>query len=261
MLVEPEVRTLLAPNPSPMTGPGTNTYLIGRGEVLVVDPGPDLAPHLTAIREATNGERIVAVLVTHGHPDHAPAAFALRDELDVAVLGHPSVPDIDRSLADGEVLSVGAAQFIVYHTPGHAEDHLCLWNPAERVLFTGDLIAGVGTVVLSDEPGALTRYLASLNRMLALGPSLLLPGHGPPVPDAEAKIQTYLAHRAMREEQILTALRSVPASVDTLVARLYPDTPAPLLPMAARNVHAHLEHLEGQGRVRRADGGWEMTGQ
>ena len=259
MLVAPGVRKLLAPNPSPMTGPGTNTYLVGQGEVLVVDPGPDLSAHLASIAEATAGERIVGALVTHGHVDHLPAAVRLRKDRGVPILGHPSLPEADRAIGDGEELSVGATRLIVYHTPGHAPDHLCVWNAAERLLFTGDLIAGEGTVVLSEEPGALTRYLDSLNRMLALGPATLLPGHGPPVPDAEAKIRAYLAHRATREQQILAALESGPATAEAIVARLYADTPAALLPMAARNVRAHLEHLENQGKVRKVGKRWEIV--
>ena len=260
MLVAPGVRKLLAPNPSPMTGQGTNTYLVGQGEVLVVDPGPDLSAHLAAIAEAAAGERVIATLVTHGHADHLPAAVRLRAERGVPILGHPGLADADRVLADGEELSVGATRLTVYHTPGHAPDHLCVWNAAERLLFTGDLIAGEGTVVLSEERGALTRYLGSLNRMLALGPATLLPGHGPMVPNAEAQILAYLVHRATREEQILAALESGLATVEAIVARLYADTPTALLPMAARNVRAHLEHLENRGMVRREGERWEIAG-
>lgn len=259
MLVAPGVRKILAPNPSPMTGQGTNTYLVGQGEVLVVDPGPDLPAHLDAIGEATAGERIIATLVTHGHVDHLPAAVRLRKDRGVPIFGHPSLPEADRPIGDGEELSVGTMRLTVYHTPGHAPDHLCVWNAAERLLFTGDLIAGEGTVVLSEERDALTHYLASLNRVLALGPAMLLPGHGPPVPDAEAKIRAYLTHRAMREEQILAALRSGPATAEAIVARLYADTPVALLPMAARNVRAHLEHLENRGEVRKVGERWEIV--
>ncbi|HEX5416855.1 MAG TPA: MBL fold metallo-hydrolase, partial [Chloroflexota bacterium] len=203
-------------------------------------------------------ECIVAALVSHGHADHLPAAVRLREERGVPIFGHPDLAAVDRPVVDGEEIRVGAACLTVYHTPGHAPDHLCAWNAADRVLFTGDLIAGEGTVVLSDEHRALSRYLGSLNRMLALRPAMLLPGHGPPVPNAESHILAYLVHRAQREEQVLAALRFGPATVDALVARLYADTPAALLPMAARNVRAHLENLEERGLVRQEGEEWEI---
>src|SRR5579883_1339867 len=185
MLVAPGVSRVRAPNPSPMTGDGTNTYLIGGAEVAVIDPGPALVEHVDAVLaevERRNG-RIVALLVSHAHRDHLPAAFLLRERTGAPILGHASIPDLDRPLADGATVRIGAIDLTVFETPGHAGEHVCFWAGADRLLFSGDLIAGAGTVVLSDEPGSLNAYLASLRRVAALGPSIILPGHGPVVAD------------------------------------------------------------------------------
>lgn len=260
MLVAPRVRVLLAPNPSLMTGPGTNTYLIGEHEVAVVDPGPDLPAHVEAILAAVaeTGGRIVASLATHAHPDHLPAAFRLRERTGAPILAHADVPGIDRALDDGAEVALGAERVTAYATPGHAREHLCFWLAADRLLFAGDLVAGVGTVVLDEQPGSLTRYLASLQRMQALGPSTLLPGHGPAVADGQAKLAEYSRHRAERDQQILSALDHGPASVETLVTQIYADTPAALHPLAARNVRAHLERLAEVGQVVRTGGRWAL---
>jgi glyoxylase-like metal-dependent hydrolase (beta-lactamase superfamily II) len=241
-----------------MTGPGTNTYLIGERAVVVVDPGPDVAEHVAATLAAADatGGHVVALLVTHGHADHLPAAYRIKEQTGAPILGHRQIPDLDRALADGETVSLGGETITSYETPGHAEDHLCFWLGADRMLFAGDLVAGLGTVVLSDAPGALTRYLASLERMGSLAPLTILPGHGPVVPDGLAKIQEYREHRAMRERQIVAALRAGPATVDLLVEQLYADTPPQLHAMAARNVRVHLDHLSAQGRALAVDGAW-----
>jgi glyoxylase-like metal-dependent hydrolase (beta-lactamase superfamily II) len=243
-----------------MTGEGTNTYLIGAGEVVVVDPGPDIPTHVDAILAAAR-ERgtIVALLVTHGHSDHLPAARRLRERTGARILGHPRLADVDRPLVDADTIAVGAEHFIAYETLGHSDDHVAFWRSADRSLFCGDLITGVGTVVLSRAPGSLTRYLASLNRVRELAPSRILPGHGPAIDDPSAKIQEYLDHRAMRDAQIVAALERGPATVDDLVQRIYAGVAPSLRPMAARNVQAHLEHLEDVGRAERRDDQWRLT--
>ena len=251
MQVAPGVRHLLAPNPSFMTGRGTNTYLIGEREVTVVDPGPDLPEHVEAIlHEVTEaGGRITRLLVTHGHSDHLPGAYRLRERTGAPICGHPSLPGVDRPLSDGETVATEGGPLVALETPGHADDHLCFWREGDRLLFSGDLVVGVGTVVLSQTAGSLTRYLASLHRMLDLAPQTILPGHGPVVTDARAKLQEYLDHRALRERQLVDALQLGPASIDELVQRVYYETPPALYRMAARNVQAHLEHLAAQGRA------------
>jgi glyoxylase-like metal-dependent hydrolase (beta-lactamase superfamily II) len=259
-VVAPRVRRVLAPNPSFMTGRGTNTYLIGTRDLVVVDPGPDIPEHVAAILAAaaeSNG-RIVGMLLTHGHADHLGAAPALRAQTGAPIFGHPALPGVDHPLADGEVIDLGDETVAVYETPGHADDHVCYWLADDRLLFCGDLIAGVGTVVLSRTPGSLTRYLASLDRMARLGPQTILPGHGPVVADGLAKIQEYVDHRAMRERQVAQALRAGPATVDDLVRRIYVETPVELYAMAAHNVRAHLEHLAAQGLALRVGDEWTV---
>jgi glyoxylase-like metal-dependent hydrolase (beta-lactamase superfamily II) len=251
------VRLLLAANPSPTRGAGTNTYLLGRGEVVVVDPGPDLPEHVEAILAAG---RVVAQLVTHGHSDHLPAALRLRERVGAPIYGHPALPGVDRPLADGQRLDLAGWRLQALATPGHAPEHICFWVADRRLLFAGDLIAGVGTIVLADNPDALGQYLDSLLRLLSLGPSTLLPGHGPRVDDGPAKIREYLDHRMARERQIVAALTAGPATVDDLVARLYAEAPAALLPLAARNVRAHLGRLEALRRARPSGARWELTG-
>jgi glyoxylase-like metal-dependent hydrolase (beta-lactamase superfamily II) len=260
VLVAPRVHRLVAPNPSLMTGPGTNTYLIGERAVAVVDAGPDLPEHVAAILAAVaeSGGQVAALLVTHGHSDHLPATYHLKERTGAPIWGHPSIGVADHPLRDGEAVEVGDLRLVAFETPGHAADHLCFWLDAERLLFSGDLVAGQGTVVLSRAPGSLTHYLASLNRMRDLGPQTILPGHGPIVADGQAKLQEYLDHRAMRSRQILEVLKAGPASVDTIVERLYVGTPSDLRPMAARNVLTHLEHLESRGSVASAGSIWAL---
>ncbi|MGH2461469.1 MAG: MBL fold metallo-hydrolase [Chloroflexota bacterium] len=260
MLVAPGVRRLLAPNPSPLTGDGTNTYLVGDREVAVIDPGPALAPHLEAIlaEVASCQGHIAALLVSHAHQDHLPAAYLLRERTGAPILAHASIPGHDRALVDGEPATAGSADFIAFETPGHAREHLCFWLEAPRLLFTGDLVAGAGTVVLSEGAGALAAYLSSLRRMAALGRSTILPGHGPVVPDGLGRIEEYLTHRADRDRQILKILRDGPASVDTLVRRIYRETPPTLRAMATRNVRAHLERLADQGNVKAQGNVWSL---
>ena len=251
MVIFPGVRKILAPNPSLMTGRGTNTYLLGTTDLIVIDPGPDLDKHVEAIlaEVAEVGGKTTAILVTHDHPDHVGALTALRARTGARVFGPAGFADADQILADGDGIHLGEASLRALETPGHADSHLCFWIEADRYLFSGDLIAGFGTLVLSRTPGSLTRYLDSLHRVAALGPLTILPGHGPIILDGPPKIQEYLDHRALRERQIVEALSEGPATVDALVKNLYRETPPQLFAMAANNVRAHLEHLENVGRA------------
>ena len=257
--VAPSVVRVLAPNPSPMTLTGTNTYLVGRLACIVVDPGPDIPEHLDAIiRAAARLGRIALSCVTHHHGDHLPAALSLRRRLGTPIAGHRELPNVDRPLADGEVVAIGGVRLRAVATPGHTPDHLCYVLEDDGVLFTGDLIAGAGTVIVGDGRGELAEYMASLRRVAALEPRHLLPGHGPPVDDAGAKIDEYLEHRLLRERQIVDALGAGPATVRQVVERVYPELPAALVEMAARNVRAHLGKLEDDGRVASRGQAWQI---
>jgi glyoxylase-like metal-dependent hydrolase (beta-lactamase superfamily II) len=251
------VRLILAPNPSHTRGAGTNSYLLGRGEVVVVDPGPDLPEHVDAL--LAQG-RVVGQLITHGHEDHLPAALRLRERVGAPIYGHPKLPGVDRPLADGQRIELVGWRLQALATPGHAPEHLVYWVEERRLIFTGDLIAGVGTIVLSEAPNALAQYLDSLLRLLALGPSMLLPGHGPRVDDGLAKIREYLDHRMARERQIVAALGEGGATVDELVTKIYSATPPALIPLAARNVRAHLDRLQALGRAQPVGERWGLTG-
>jgi glyoxylase-like metal-dependent hydrolase (beta-lactamase superfamily II) len=255
------IERVLAPNPGPMTGTGTNTWIVSDdvGQLAVIDPGPDEPAHLDAILAAAAPRgRISAVLVTHRHLDHLPAARPLCQRTGAPLLGHADLPGIDRALADNEVCF---GNLRALETPGHTRESLCFFDPSSGALFTGDLVAGAGTVVVDDQPGGLAQYMASLERLLALQPRTIYPGHGPVVEDALSKLEEYLAHRRGREQQVLDGLRDGPASIEALVARIYVDVPSNLVPMAARNVRAHLEKLEAEGRVSRRGGGddqWQL---
>lgn len=257
------IEHLLAPNPSYMTGAGTNTWFVhdGGGSVLVIDPGPDDPRHVDAILEtaATLGS-IQWVLVTHRHSDHLPAAYDVCRRTGASLHGHPQLPGVQVPLADGSLLPVGGASVQVLHRPGHTDDSVCVWIEAERALFTGDLVAGQGTVIVDDQPGGLARYMRSIEQLLELGPCSIYPGHGPVVQDGPAKLQEYLEHRRAREKQVLSGLAHGGATVDSLVASLYPDVAPALRPMAARNVRAALDKLSGEGRVRQEGGRWQVVG-
>ncbi|MBV9173450.1 MAG: MBL fold metallo-hydrolase, partial [Chloroflexi bacterium] len=227
------IECVLAPNPGPMTGTGTNTWLVpnGSGELAVIDPGPDDPAHIDAIVKAAEPlGRIRAVLVTHRHGDHLPAALPLSERTGAQLFGHADLPGVQRALADGET-AFGTLKAL--QTPGHTPESVCYFDPTSGALFTGDLVAGVGTVVV-DQLGP---YMASLERLLTFEPRTIYPGHGPVVQDAIGKLQEYLDHRRQRERQVLAGL---PATIDQLTAKIYTDVPSNLVPMAARNVSACL---------------------
>lgn len=270
--VAPGVRRLVAPNPSAMTAEGTNTYLVGSGTVAVIDPGPDDPAHLAALGAALAGEAVAAILVTHTHRDHCALAPALARATGAPVLAFgdaaagrnprfAGLPDLgggegvdpgfrpDRTLAHGATLEGPGWRIEALWTPGHMGNHLS-FRLGDH-LFTGDLVMGWASTLVSPPDGDLAAYRASLGRLRALGPTRLLPGHGAPVEDGIARIDTLLAHRAAREAAIRAALASGARTLPALVAAVYAaDTPAPLLPGAARNVLAHLLDLAERGLVR-----------
>lgn len=229
-----EVRRITAPNPGPMTLEGTNSYLVRSvaGEVALIDPGPLDEIHLTAIdREASSLGAIDTVLLTHSHLDHAEAASAL----DVAV-SSPSGGDVVAGLE-------------VIPTPGHSTDHLCFFERGDGICFVGDLLLGSGSGLVPPraEGGSLADYLDSLERVRSLGPSVLLPGHGPAIEDPQEALTRYLDHRRERERRLIEAIEAGERSRARLLATVWDDVPEELRPAAALAMQAHVEKLEAEG--------------
>lgn len=232
-----------ASNPGPFTLDGTRTFLVGRREVAVIDPGPEDPAHRASLVEAVAEARTVVVLVTHAHGDHAGGAAALAQELDAPLRGFGAGA---RPLADGESLRTDQGSLVALHTPGHARDHLALHWPRARAAFAGDLVLGEGdTTWVGEYPGSVGDYLASLERLRTLDLEVLYPAHGPPVRDVEGVLGRYESHRRERIAQVEGALREDPgASVEELVGRIYGDqVPQGLREAARRSLQAILHHL------------------
>jgi glyoxylase-like metal-dependent hydrolase (beta-lactamase superfamily II) len=241
------IERVLAANPGPFTGPGTNTWLVDddRGRVAVIDPGPVDDVHLQRILDRLDGREATAVLVTHTHPDHAPLANRLAHELDVPAIGYAPGPEFDPDLivAGGATLQVGQLRLIVVFTPGHSDDHLCF--RAGDVLFTGDHIMGGSSVMVED----MGRYLDSLSKLSRTGLTRLYPGHGDEMDQPDQVIDWYIAHRRQRHEQIYEAVFAGASTTADIVELVYADVDRSLHPLAARSVDAHLELLREEGRI------------
>ncbi len=250
--LSPLVRRIVAPNPGMMTGPGTNTYLVGVDEIAVIDPGPDDPAHLDTIA-GCGGDRIRWILCTHTHSDHSPGAAGLKERTGAEVLGFDTrdTLTVDRQLADGDVLEGTEFRLTSLHTPGHASNHLCFFLEQERLLFSGDHIMEGSTVVIAPPDGDMGAYLSQLERLRPMRIKAIAPGHGQLITDPRAKIDEYLTHRRAREEMVAGALRAAgSASIGELVATIYTDVPEHLHKMAGYSVWAHLQHLADQGRAR-----------
>jgi glyoxylase-like metal-dependent hydrolase (beta-lactamase superfamily II) len=239
---------LLAPNPSPMTLDGTNTWVIGGQEVIVVDPGPDDESHLQRVAAQLAERRVVQILLTHGHHDHSGGArrFAELAGAPVRALD-PQHRLGDEGLGEGDVVVADGVEVRVYGTPGHSFDSLCFWLPQDRAMLTGDTILGRGTTVIAHD-GDLADYLRSLDRLRAVAESLeaqaLLPGHGPVLPDPIGVLDGYLAHRRERLDQIRAALRQGAGTPREIVEIVYADIDRSLWPAAEMSVRAQLAYLE-----------------
>jgi glyoxylase-like metal-dependent hydrolase (beta-lactamase superfamily II) len=253
-------------NPGPFTGPGTNTYLLGTGpRPLLLDTGvghPGYPPLLEkALAEECGTSEPGDLVVTHVHPDHLGGARDVLSRFGARRVSKHPWPVRDAAfaleltpLADGDVLRTEDATLRAIHTPGHALDHLCFYLEQEKALFTGDLILGAGTTVIPSDGGDMALYLDSLERLLELDLERIYPAHGPRIDDPYGKIREYLAHRRMREAQLLEALAAGPREVPEMVEQIYVDTPAFLHGAAAQSVRAHLVKLEREGAARRSGG-------
>jgi len=259
------VARITAPNPGAMTGPGTNAYIIGRDELALIDPGPVIDAHLSAMLGAV-GNRLRWILCTHTHLDHSPGTKALQAATGAQVLGYALTPDDgrqdtgfspDRTLRDGDVVDCGAFALRAVHTPGHASNHLCYLLEKTGMLFTGDHIMQGSTVVISPPDGDMQVYLKSLERLLALDLAALAPGHGRVIDTPHDEVRRLIAHRLKREQKVLDAFnKKNPATLDELLPLAYDDVAAKLLPIARRSLHAHLIKLTRESRVREEAGAW-----
>ena len=273
--IAPGVRRLLAANPSPFTFTGTQTYVVGAGEVAVIDPGPDLADHVDAILSVTRGERIAAILCTHTHRDHSPASRALAAAAGAPIIGCAPLAledegpradaafDFDyrpdRVLEDGERLQGEGWVLEAVATPGHTSNHLCFALAGTGALFTGDHVMGWSTTVVSPPDGDMTDYMASLDLLLGRDDRVYLPAHGPAVDNPNAHVRGLIVHRRMREKQILAQIEAGEGRIPAMVAVMYKEIDPRLHPAAGRSVLAHLVDLERRGLVRGEGETWALA--
>jgi glyoxylase-like metal-dependent hydrolase (beta-lactamase superfamily II) len=251
------VGRVLGLNPGMMTGPGTNTYLVGRRSPILIDTGAGVDGYVPLFERylAERGwPRPERVVLTHRHRDHLGGVAHLRERfpgLPVAKMlwKDTDLPEGITDLRDGDRIEADGATLIAVHTPGHASDHLCYYLPEERALFSGDLILSGSTTVIPEEDGDLGQYLDSLRRVQALGVERIYSAHGPVIENAAATIQEYIDHRLLRERQILDVLGNGAATIPDIVAIIYAEVPAMLHKMAGQSVHSHLKKLRGEGRA------------
>jgi len=247
------IHRVIAPNPGPYTGPGTNSWIVEAGPVVVViDPGPDDDAHLAAIEKRLAGATIGVVLVTHSHPDHLPLAERLAAPHHAAVRRYPE-------LADNDVVRVGTLNVTALYTPGHSADHLCFWLAGDRTIFTGDLILGRGSSMVTYPEGDVAAYMRSLEKLAVLHPRMLFPGHWDPVEDAMGKIEEYRAHRLEREAQVLAEVRRGAGAARELTRRVYGELDETLMVAAEMTLRAHLKKLVEDGAVRSKGDGDEAV--
>ena len=232
------VERVVAPNPGPYTGPGTNTWIVHAGPVaIVIDPGPDDDRHLAALEKRLATSTVGVVLVTHSHPDHLPLAERFAARHRATVRRYPE-------LADEDIVRVGNLNVIALHTPGHSADHLSFWLAEDRAMFTGDLVLGRGSSMVTYPEGDVAAYLRSLERLTALKPRMLFPGHWDPVTDAMGKLEEYRTHRLDREAQVLAEVRRGRGTAQELTRRVYgPELGGELMAAAEMTLRAHLKKL------------------
>ena len=252
------VGRVLGLNPGLMTGPGTNTHLVGRRDPVLIDTGAGVAAYVPLLERYLAGRgwrQPSRIVVTHRHRDHLGGVSQLRARfkgIPVAkmILRDSGLPEAIDDLRDGQAVHGDGATLVAVHTPGHASDHLCFYLVEEKALFTGDVVLGGSTTVIPSDDGDLADYMASLRRILDLDVRRIYPAHGPVIEDGPGRVREYIDHREMRERQILEALGDGVGTIPEMVARIYAEVPAALHPTAAQSVASHLVKLAREGRVR-----------
>ena len=268
--LEPGIARVLAHNPSAFTYYGTQSYLIGDMEVAVVDPGPDLAEHLEALEQAIGGRRVAAIMCTHTHRDHSPAAKPLAEATGAPIIGCAALAletvgpradaafdgdyAPDRVLEDGEKVEIDGKPVAAIATPGHTSNHLCF--AYEGALFTGDHVMGWSTTVVVPPDGEMAAYMASLDKLRERADRIYYPAHGPPVTNPQQYVRGLMGHRMQREKQILNLVGERPRPIPDIVANAYPGLDPRLVIAAGGSVLAHLVDLEKRGLVEREGDAW-----
>jgi glyoxylase-like metal-dependent hydrolase (beta-lactamase superfamily II) len=271
--LEPGIGRVLAHNPSAFTYYGTQTYLAGESEVVVIDPGPDLPEHLDALEQAIGGRKLVAIMCTHTHRDHSPAAGPLAERTGAPIIGCAPLtlesvgPRADaafdgdylpeRVLGDGEALAIDGAQIVAVATPGHTSNHLCF--AYRGALFSGDHVMGWSTTVVVPPDGDMAAYMASLDKLRQRDDRVYYPAHGPAVERPEQYVRHLMGHRMQREKQILKLIAGQARDIPDIVANAYPGLDPRLTAAAGGSVYAHLLDLQRRGLVQQQEEQWTAT--
>ena len=273
--VAPGIRRVVARNPSPFTLYGTGTYILGRGEVAVIDPGPADGAHIAKLLEALEGETISHILITHTHMDHSPGCRLLQAHTDAKSYAYgphgagkleQGVPveeggdmefEPDELVRDGDVLTGGDWSVECIFTPGHTSNHMCYQLRESKALFTGDHVMGWSTSIISPPDGDMGAYMASLERLLERDDAVYWPTHGPCIDDPKPHVQAFIEHRLARERQIISCIKQGVHRIEDMVPMMYTELPEFMYPAAARSVLASMEHLVGNGALK-ADGGVQL---
>ncbi len=266
MQLAPGVQRLLAPNPGMMTGPGTNTYLLGEKEIAVIDPGPAIDSHIAMIQKVASAP-IRWIIVTHTHLDHSPAAYPLAEATGAELLGKspPNCSNQDqtfspnRHLNNGDKIETEEFTLTAIHTPGHASNHLCYLHEKLQWIFTGDHVMNGSTVVINPPDGNMQDYLNSLKKLKTFQPKKLAPGHGDLLKAPQTTLDWIITHRLKREKKVMDAIRTMSgSSLSILVKKVYDDVDAQLHPIAERSLQAHLIKLDIEGLVQTRNGLWHL---
>jgi glyoxylase-like metal-dependent hydrolase (beta-lactamase superfamily II) len=272
--VSPLIRRIVAQNPGPFTFFGTGTYVVGHGKVAVIDPGPDLPEHVSALLAGLADETVSHILITHTHLDHSPAAAALRAATGAPTHGfgpHGRYGDTgesgadlaftpDHRLGDGDGVEGPGWRLEAVHTPGHASNHLCFALPQERALFSGDHVMGWSTTVVAPPDGDMAAYMHSLAKLGQRRDEIFWPTHGGPIRDPQRHVEALIGHRLARRQAVLAALTAEPATPAALVAQVYPGLDPRLTGAAAQSLLAHLIELGQMGQARETNGSWYRSG-